>query len=76
MEIKLKLNGRNIIASVDTDTVLLDFLREKGITAAINSCGRLPHEKFAGGASTMWDLDSAWASTPAPSTSVPVKVPS
>ena len=30
MEIKLKLNGRNIIASVEADTVLLDFLREKG----------------------------------------------
>ena len=28
----------------------------------MNSCGRLPHGKFAGGASTMWDLDSAWAS--------------
>ncbi|MBO5253995.1 MAG: hypothetical protein J6C51_08635 [Clostridia bacterium] len=34
----------------------------EGITAAMNSCGRLPHGKFAGGASTMWDLDSAWAS--------------
>ena len=30
MEIKLKLNGRNVIASVEADTVLLDFLREKG----------------------------------------------
>ena len=29
MEIKLKLNGKMITASVDADTVLLDFLREK-----------------------------------------------
>ena len=28
MEIKLKLNGKAILASVDVDTVLLDFLRE------------------------------------------------
>ena len=33
----------------------------EGITAAINSCGKLPYEKFAGGASTMWDFDSSWA---------------
>lgn len=30
MEIKLKLNGRPIVAHVDADTVLLDFLREHG----------------------------------------------
>ena len=30
MEIKLKLNGRTILASVEADTVLLDFLRDKG----------------------------------------------
>jgi len=36
----------------------------EGITAAINSCGRMPHDKFAGGASTMWDFDSSWASEP------------
>ena len=30
MEIKLKLNGKNIVASVEADTVLLDFLRDKG----------------------------------------------
>jgi len=29
----------------------------KGITAAINSCTRLPFHLFSGGASTMWDLD-------------------
>ncbi len=32
-----------------------------GITAAIQSCGKMPFEKFAGGASTMWDFDSSWA---------------
>ena len=34
----------------------------KGITAAMNSCTRMPFDVFCGGASTMWDLDSAWAS--------------
>ena len=29
----------------------------KGITAAINSCSKMPFECFSGGASTMWDLD-------------------
>ena len=29
MEIKLKLNGKNISGSVEADTILLDFLRDK-----------------------------------------------
>ena len=33
----------------------------KGITAAMNSCTRLPFDCFSGAASTMWDLDSQWA---------------
>lgn len=33
----------------------------KGITAAINSCGCVPFEMFNGAASTMWDLDPAYA---------------
>jgi formate C-acetyltransferase len=33
-----------------------------GITAAINSCGKMPFEKFSGGASTMWDFDASIAS--------------
>lgn len=32
----------------------------KGITAAINSVGKLSYECFTGGASTMWDFDSSW----------------
>lgn len=32
-----------------------------GITAAMNSCTSLPYDYFTGGASTMWDLDSSWA---------------
>lgn len=34
---------------------------DKGITAAINSCGCVPFEVFNGAASTMWDLDPAYA---------------
>ena len=34
---------------------------KKGITAAMNSCAKLPFELFSGGASTMWDLDCTWA---------------
>ncbi|MCL2488624.1 MAG: hypothetical protein FWE80_08065 [Oscillospiraceae bacterium] len=34
----------------------------RGLTAAINSCASIPFHKFNGGATTMWDLDPAWAS--------------
>ena len=38
MEIKLKLNERNIVASVEADTVLLDFLRDKGCLSVKRGC--------------------------------------
>ncbi|NLM77990.1 MAG: hypothetical protein GX173_07885 [Ruminococcaceae bacterium] len=36
----------------------------RGITAAMNSCTAMPFHMFNGGASTMWDLDPAWATEP------------
>ncbi len=38
MEIKLKLNGKAITASVDPDTVLLDFLRTQGCLSVKRGC--------------------------------------
>ncbi len=32
-----------------------------GLTAAVNSCTSLPQCAIAGGATTMWDMDPAWA---------------
>ena len=38
MEIKLKLNGKPTVGYVDADTVLLDFLREKGCLSVKRGC--------------------------------------
>ena len=38
MEIKLKLNGKNIVADLEADTVLLDFLRDKGCLSVKRGC--------------------------------------
>ena len=38
MEIKLTLNGKKIMASVEADTILLDFLREKGFLSVKRGC--------------------------------------
>ena len=38
MEIKLKLNGRALTASVAPDTVLLDFLRDNGCLSVKRGC--------------------------------------
>ena len=38
MEIKLKLNGKAIVACVEADTILLDFLRDKGCLSVKRGC--------------------------------------
>ena len=38
MDIKLKLNGKAISAQCDADTILLDFLREKGCYSVKRGC--------------------------------------
>ena len=38
MEIKLILYGRQVVGHVDADTVLLDFLREKGCLSVKRGC--------------------------------------
>ena len=38
MDIKLKLNGKAISAQIDADTILLEFLREKGCYSVKRGC--------------------------------------
>lgn len=38
MDIKLKLNGKNIAAAVDPDTLLIDFLRSRGCYSVKRGC--------------------------------------
>ena len=38
MEINLKLNGKNVIGHVEPDTILLDFLRQKGCLSVKRGC--------------------------------------
>ena len=38
MDIKLKLNGKAISAQIEADTILLDFLREKGCYSVKRGC--------------------------------------
>ena len=57
-------DGRNAHSIVAQGLTPQSSSMTKGVTAAINSCGKVPFEKFSGGASTMWDFDSAYASEP------------
>ena len=38
MEIKIKLNGRNVAASIDADLLLIDFLRDHGCPSVKRGC--------------------------------------
>ena len=55
-----RADGNNAGAAVAHGITPQAMAMTKGITAAINSVGKLPHECFSGGASTMWDFDSSW----------------
>ena len=57
-------DGRNAFSMVAQGVTPQSCAMNKGISAAINSCGKLPFEKFMGGASTMWDFDSEWINEP------------
>jgi len=38
MEIKLKLNGRNVVSSIDPDLLLIDYLRSQGCLSVKRGC--------------------------------------
>ena len=54
-------DGRKAKGTVAQGLTPYSASMRKGLTAAMNSCLRLPFDKMAGGASTMWDFDSNWA---------------
>lgn len=56
-------DGRHAGVPVAQSVTPQSMSMTRGITAAMNSCTKLPFELFSGGASTMWDLDGSWAST-------------
>ena len=56
-------DGRHAGVPVAQSVTPQSMSMTKGVTAAMNSCTKLPFELFSGGASTMWDLDGSWAST-------------
>lgn len=55
-------DGRRAGSTVAQGVTPQSCAMTEGISAAINSCSRLPFEKFCGGATAMWDIDSEWAS--------------
>ena len=54
-------DGRTLGGSVAHGITPYSASMTEGISAAINSCTKMPFEKFLGGASSMWDLDADWA---------------
>ena len=55
-------DGRNAHQNVAHGVTPHSASMKCGLTAAVNSCGKLRFDKFSGGASTMWDFDSSFAS--------------
>ena len=55
-------DGRNANSGIAQGITPHYTSMKEGITAAINSCCKMPFEKLSGGASSMWDFDSTWAS--------------
>ncbi len=57
-------DGRHAHSAVAQGVTPQCCAMKDGITAAINSLGKMPFDKFAGGASSMWDLDCSYATAP------------
>lgn len=56
-------SGMRSCSSVAQGITPLSYAMKHGITAAINSCSKMPFDKFFGGASTMWDLEPMFANS-------------